>query len=149
MIKKLSIFLFLFLVSGCSNEEMMALDDAQSKALEEINGDVRSFVENLDDETPHYIFTIHQEGQNYDVKVDASDGSIISKNLSEQQDEMEEEDAKSLALEQFENATISNITYQEEDKTFMATVSDGVYYYEVTIDATNKEVTKVKQISTE
>lgn len=150
IVKKISFFLFLVLLTACSESEMMALEDAQTKALEQINGDVLSFQENLDDQTPHYLFTITQDGKNYDVKVDASDGSIISKDLSDiQEEEFDEDSARDLALEQFDQATISDITYQEEEGTYSAIVSDGVNYYEVTIDKESKEVTEIKQKSTE
>lgn len=150
-------------LSGCSNDKTISKEEAQKKALAEVNGDVTSYAQDLNDDTPFYAFDIVQDGKRYEVKVHAKTGDILSKELDEDyQTENEinnnanhektsvitEEEAKRAALDKVGGGNVVKCQLEEDDGTtrkYQIEIHYNNKEYEVDVDAVSKEILKVEE----
>lgn len=68
-------------ITGCASKHI-SKDSAKEKALKEYNGEIVSYDQDLDDDTPYYEFDIVQGNECYEIKVHSKTGEIISKKLN-------------------------------------------------------------------
>lgn len=164
--KKVSLLATLFAITlgltGCTSEKTLSKQEAQEKALKEVNGDVTSYGQDLKADTPYYEFDIVQDGQRYEVKVNAKNGEIISKELDEDfatENEINnnanhgttniitEDEAKKAALDKVGGGTVAKCELDTDgsDKKYEVTIHYNNKEYEVHVDAVTKEILKVEE----
>lgn len=163
MIKKiitLSLAFSIFILTGCTMEEYVSLDDAKKEALKQLNGDVVDYTSNLEDDKPYYTFDIVSDGVRHEIIIDARDGSLISHSLDEDladENEIKEdsnldgtitdEEARKTALDRVGsgNITACNLKTTEDGEVFVVEISDNTKEYVVYIDAIRNEVLNVEE----
>lgn len=150
-------------LTGCTSDKTISKEEAQKKALAEVNGDVTSYAQDLNDDTPFYAFDIVQDGKRYEVKVHAKTGDIISKELDEDyQTENEinnnanhgttnvitEDEAKKAALDKVGGGTVVKCELEADDgstRKYKVEIQYNNKEYDVEVHAVSKEILKVEE----
>lgn len=166
----LAIMLVMLIVSGCGENTIdkdIKIDEKQAKtiALKEVeNGEIISIELDKDDSTPNYDVVVSDGTNEYDIEINAVDGTII-KNEKKTLDEgsklvpgtkIDEDKAKEIALSHVPGGKIVKFSYDSEEKTpnYDVSVQDDKYEYDFEISAvdgiilsSDKELLDKNQVS--
>lgn len=150
----LAIMVVMLVVSGCGeNKETIKIDEEQAKtiALKEVeNGEVISLEFDEDDTKPNYDVAISDGTHEYDIEIDATDGTIIKKEKKAVEGgsnlvsgtKIDEDKAKEIALSNVPGGKIIEFSYDADDKipNYDITIQDDKYEYDFEISAVDGSV---------
>lgn len=152
----LAIMIVMLLISGCgenTNNKAVKIDENQAKtiALKQVeNGKIISIEIDEDDMTPNYDVIVSDGTHEYDIEINAIDGTILKteKKYSGEDSKLvpgtkiDEDKAKEIALSNVPGGKIVEFSYDGDDKipNYDISIHDDKYEYDFEISAVDGSI---------